>query len=281
MEAVTIAGAEILPAVEEANQKTIQRYLIQTKLGTIGARRERKLRYDLATVGTWLKRDFLDVTKQDVAECISALKRDEILQDDGEPYEISTKVTFLKILKPFFCWLHPEVGPVPQPGGQVLYQNLFVGWIKPGNYSVTVGPDEILNDSERSICFELCKDPRAKALFQTLYESAARPFEIIGLMRSDIEFDQDSASIHIRKGKNGRPRDISLLHEQIHQGYLTTDDVPYEWKADPTFENPFPELDTTNMRVITQSVQEKVISERDESYAEYQARTMREKQRRR
>ena len=193
MEAMTIAGTDTLSAIETSNQQHIQRYITQVKLGNIGERRDRKLRYTLGTIGTWLQQDFLDVTKQDIAECISALKGDVIVNPKSdEPYEFSIKVTFLKILKPFFCWIRPEVGPVAQPNGQVIYENVFAGWIKTGNYSATVGPEDILTDDERSILYELCKTPRDKALFQTLYESAARPFEMLALMRSDIEFDHDS-----------------------------------------------------------------------------------------
>lgn len=47
-------------------------------------------------------------------------------------------------------------------------------------------------------------------MVQVLYESAARPFEFLALWKSDVAFEQDTASIHIRKGKGGFPRDITL-----------------------------------------------------------------------
>jgi hypothetical protein len=51
--------------------------------------------------------------------------------------------------------------------------------------------------------YEACKAPRDKTVLQTLYERAARPFEFPAFMRSDLEFDQDSASLHVRRGKGG------------------------------------------------------------------------------
>ncbi len=58
-----------------------------------------------------------------------------------------------------------------------------------------------------------CLNPRDKVMFECLYESALRPKELLGLSKSDIGFDDDSASIHIKRGKTGFPRDVSLVQD--------------------------------------------------------------------
>ena len=89
----------------------------------------------------------------------------------------------------------------------------FASWIKAGTFQATVTPDDILTLEERATMLSKCVTPRDKTMFQSLYESAARPMEFLSLMKSDVSFESDSANFHIRKGKTGHPRDITLVQD--------------------------------------------------------------------
>jgi integrase/recombinase XerD len=174
----------------------IERYIDAKKKG-LSVRRRAKIRNTLVKA----KREFFGkplstITKEELEIFIDDLANDGLT----ESFEDSTKVTYRKILKPFFTWLHPE-------------DKEFASWIRTGNYQPTVGPDDILTADERSRVPEACLTPRDKTMFQTLYESAARPCEFLSLRKSDVSFEADSASLHIRKGKTGFPRDIVIVQD--------------------------------------------------------------------
>ncbi|MHB1909155.1 MAG: tyrosine-type recombinase/integrase [Nitrososphaerales archaeon] len=87
----------------------------------------------------------------------------------------------------------------------------FATWIRTGSYQPA--PDDILTPEERARMKACCLNPRDKAMFETLYETAARPKEFLAPLKSDIGFDSDSGQVHIKKGKTGYPRDITLVQE--------------------------------------------------------------------
>ncbi|MDH2901078.1 MAG: site-specific integrase [archaeon] len=187
--------------IEAYNQVIIGRYLQTDNIRGLSKGRKKKLRETLGKLGRVHLNKRLDlVTTEDLEEFIEALEQDEL--DDPEypeGYEDSTKVTYRKILKPFFNWLHSaEVKD-------------WAGWIRTGNYESTVGPGDILDEAELNMMRAACKTPRDKAMLETLYESALRPKEFLSLRRTDIEFQKDCVWIHIRKGKTKHPRDIILV----------------------------------------------------------------------
>jgi integrase/recombinase XerD len=186
------------PAISQRNLELIERYIREEKHG-ISPKRRNKYHHAIVVIARNLEKNFRQITKDDLQDFVDALKGDDIVNPKTDlPYEHSTKVDFLKIGKAFFKWLHPE-------------DKEWAIWIKTGSYYAVVGPEDILTTDERTRLYEVCKTPRDRALFQGLYESAARPFEFLALNKSDVEFDQDSASFHVRRGKGGFSRTITLV----------------------------------------------------------------------
>jgi len=153
----------------------------------------------------FLKKKFSLVTQDELERFLEDLKNDELDDPDWpDGFEESTKITYRRVTKEFFKWLHPEnIG--------------FVSWIKTGNYSSTVTPDDILLTQELDWFREQCISSRDKTMFETLYETAARPEEFLSARKSDITFDpnpQEPVNFHIVKGKvNGKPRDIPIYEQ--------------------------------------------------------------------
>lgn len=190
----------LLDEVSAFNAQWIDRYIKTEKKG-VSPRRKEKLRYTLGKIGNvHIRKRFDQITSNDLEEWVDGLKANELDDPDyPDGYEDSTKVTYLKIAKPFFTWLHQDDDPK------------FASWIKTGNYSVVVTFEDIFNDEEMAAMRSACESPSDKARFETLYESSARPSEFLSLHRSDVEIEEDCIILHVRKGKNGRPRDIVLM----------------------------------------------------------------------
>jgi len=89
----------------------------------------------------------------------------------------------------------------------------FVSWLRTEGYQPTVGPDDILTTEEMQRMRAVCLTARDKTLYENLYESVARPKEFLALRKADFGFDDDSTSLHIRKGKTGYLRDIVLVQD--------------------------------------------------------------------
>jgi integrase/recombinase XerD len=186
-----IVKSKVLTELEAFNSQWIERYIDQEKKG-LSLGRKKKIRLTLGKIGReQINKRFDQITRDDLEEWIETLK--------AEDFEDSTKITYLKIAKPFFTWMHNLDDPN------------FASWIQTHNYQTTVGPEDILNEAELNQIRSILKTPRDKTMFEVLYESALRPAEFLALRRSDVSFDTDSAMIHIRKGKTGFSRDIPLV----------------------------------------------------------------------
>ena len=184
-----------MEGVDSYNETLVNQYVGETKRG-LTERRKNKIRFTLNKLGReFLKKPLDSVSKDDLEEFLDDLREDDEFAD-------STKVTYRKILKPFFKWLHQD-----EPD--------FSTWIRTGQYGATVSPEDVLTADERSRLVEICTlKPRDIAMFAALYESAARPKEFMALWKHDVTFEQNGpATMHIEKGKTGRPRDILLFQD--------------------------------------------------------------------
>lgn len=190
MDAITVED------VERHNHALAVKY-IEAKKRSLSLGRKTKIRYTILTLGRKAFKKPLDqVTKEEIEEFVEVVRNNDLEVE----YAQSTRIDFLKISKPFFAWMHPE-------------DKEFATWIRTGSYQPTVGPDDILTTEEKQQMRARLLNPRDRTMFETLYESAARPKEFLSLLKSDIGFDEDSGSIHIRKGKTGYPRDITLVQD--------------------------------------------------------------------
>ena len=123
------------------------------------------------------------ITKNELMDFISKINTGDLAD--------STKRDYRLITKKFFGWLdNPE----------------FVSWIKVGTVRTRIGPEDILTESELSKIKAYCKSLRDKAPIETLYETATRPHEFLGLRKTDVAFDDLGAIVFISKGKTGARR---------------------------------------------------------------------------
>ena len=163
--------------LEEANAKLIDEFL--ASLPVLSPRRVKKYKFSLARISRDLG-PFEAVKQSDLKAYIEKLNADDLAD--------WTKHDYRFLLKKFFGWLHDRA---------------FVDWVKIGHVRPTVGPDDILTDDDLRKLRSACKNLRDEALIETLYESACRPHEFLGLRKSDVVFDDRGALVHIRKGKTG------------------------------------------------------------------------------
>lgn len=171
--------------LEEANAKLIDEFL--ASLPVLSPRRVKKYKFSLARISRDLG-PFEAVKQSDLKAYIEKLNADDLAD--------WTKHDYRFLLKKFFGWLHDRA---------------FVDWVKIGHVRPTVGPDDILTDDDLRKMRAACKNLRDEALIETLYESACRPHEFLGLRKSDIIFDDYGAVLHIRKGKTG-PRAVRVIN---------------------------------------------------------------------
>ena len=131
-----------------------------------------------------IKKPFNEVTKADIKKYL--LERKEILK----PSSLSINKS---ILKNFFKWFYnsddyPEV----------------VRWVRTSfansGFDFLSG---VLNPNEIILIIEKAEKVQHKAIIATLYDSAVRVGELVGMNINDVEFDNNGASI-IVCGKTGR-----------------------------------------------------------------------------
>jgi integrase len=135
----------------------------------------------LHKISRWLgKKELNKLTKDDI---ISILKKIE--EQDFSPWTIQM---YRVVLRKFFKWMGKE--------------NL-VNWFKVNiKANETKLPEDLLTEEEVKAMIEKCDNLRDKALIATLYESAARPSEILTMQILDVAFDDYGCSI-ILHGKTG------------------------------------------------------------------------------
>lgn len=218
----------------------IDAYIDKEKRG-LTKRRKDKIRQTLGK----LERDFLkkpleDVTKDDLERFIEDLREGNL----GEEFEDSTKLTYRKIIKPFFRWLHPE-------------DPKFSSWIKTGMYQPTLGPDDVLTPDEMDALRDACrKSPHNLVRLETLYETAARPMEFLAAWKHDLIFEPSGpVTFHVERGKTGKSRDIllfqdakPLLHRWVFNEHPLRQDADFPLWVDMSSNSDFEPLRQIGLR---------------------------------
>jgi integrase/recombinase XerD len=177
-------------------------------LGVLSQRRTSKYRFYLGKIGKDLSKPFEGASSEDLRQYITRV--------NASGYADNTKRDIRLIVKKFFRWLRDE---------------RFVGWIRTGNPKATVSPEDVLSDLELDNLRVACKNLRNKALVETLYESALRPHEFLGLRKSDVVFDNLGGFVNVAKGKTGGRRvrlvnAVPLLANWIENHPLRSGDSP-------------------------------------------------------
>jgi len=143
----------------------------------------------------FLKKDFADVTKQDMKKAIANL--------EGSDFKEWTKQGYRITFKKFFRWYAIE------KLGQKLKRKEYpeiVDW-----YETTMKkekkrlPEGILNEDDVKILLEHCLNIRDKAIVSLLWDSGCRVGEVLNLQLKHLEFDKYGCQI-IVYGKTGSRR---------------------------------------------------------------------------
>jgi len=142
-----------------------------------------------------LEKSMLSASKEDLEEFFGLV--------NASKYEYNTKVMIKKFVKRFVKWHYKDLN---------LLENLKAGEFKPNrkkiNKTVLLSPEEIKTMLHKA------ENLRDKALLILLYESGARPQEIVELKWKDILFDTDE--VHLDSNKTKISRDIPIKESTIH-----------------------------------------------------------------
>jgi len=171
--------------LEESNARLIEEFI--SSLPVLSPRRLKKYRFSLAKVSRDLG-PFETVKESNLKAYVEKI--------NASGFADWTKRDYRFLLKKFFGWLHDRT---------------FVDWIKLGHVGPTVGPEDVFTEDDLRKLRSACRSLRDEALVETLYESACRPHEFLGLKKSDVVFDDYGAVVHVRKGKTG-PRTVRVIN---------------------------------------------------------------------
>jgi integrase/recombinase XerD len=145
----------------------------------------------LYMISQFLKKDFPQITKEDLKELVRNIE----LKDYSEWTKLGYKIT----LKKFYQWLEDVREGYPER----------VSWIKT---SIKKNREKLTNlptQEEIEDLINAACTVRDKALVSVLYESGCRVGELLNVRLKDVEFD-DYGAIILVKGKTG-PRRIRLI----------------------------------------------------------------------
>jgi integrase/recombinase XerD len=216
-------------AFEDDNARVIETFLRETAQNLMESRKT-KYRLTLGKLGrVHFGKELRLVTRQELENFIERLNNDDL----EEEYMSWTKHDYRLFAKKFFSWLHKKDDPE------------FASWIKIVTVEPTVEPEDILTEQELQCILSTCTSLRDKALIASLYETAVRPHELLGLRICDISFEdyEKSATVYIRKGKAGA-RAIPIVGDA--GAYLA------DWRAhhpkEKSFEHPLWVDMTSNTR---------------------------------
>lgn len=145
----------------------------------------------LYMISQFLKKDFPQITKEDLKELVRNIE----LKDYSEWTKAGYKIT----LKKFYQWLEDVRGGYPER----------VSWIKTGVKKNRKKLTNLPTQEEIEKMINAACTVRDKALISILYESGCRIGELLNVRLKDVEFD-DYGAIILVKGKTG-PRRIRLI----------------------------------------------------------------------
>jgi integrase len=168
-----------------------------------------KIIYSLAK---FLKyKDFLQVTKQDIMQYLSALRKTE-LQDPSHKW-IGTYNTRQMVLSKFFKWFYNQnepdhkkrIGPTCMQGVKPL----------PRKENSPYTPSDIWNNEEHAVFLKYCPEKRDRCYHSMANDTSCRPHELLSLRIKDVIFKVSStgmqyAEVHIMESKT-KPRTLPLI----------------------------------------------------------------------
>jgi len=144
--------------------------------------------YGLRYLSHWLKKPFVDASKDDLVELVGEIERLN--------YAENSKYDFKVILKLFYKWLKGNDEDYP----------LEIKWLKPKlkNHAHKL-PEELITETEVFAMAAAADNPRDKAMVLVLYETGCRIGELLSLRMKNVIFDKYGAILRVT-GKTGDRR---------------------------------------------------------------------------
>ena len=127
--------------------------------------------HKLRKLAEWLKKDFSDVSEQDLRSLITFLSKGSA-KENGEVFSKGTLHGYKVALKRFYRWLEGDDEDYPRK----------VRWLKSSGDATRIKePEQLLNHEEILEMIRCAKNPRDKAIISFLYESGARVSEMMSM----------------------------------------------------------------------------------------------------
>ncbi|VVC03100.1 Tyrosine recombinase XerA [Candidatus Bilamarchaeum dharawalense] len=173
---------------EENRQAILNFSKIRLAKGS-GHGRVAKVVYCLRFLSRWLKKPFVEATRNDLIILVGEL-------ESNPKYAEHTKYDYKIVLKMFYKWLKGDDEVFPKE----------ISWLTPKlkneNHKL---PEELLSEEEVLKLANTAEHPRDKAFILVLYETGCRIGEILSLRMKNVQFDQYGAILRVT-GKTGDRR---------------------------------------------------------------------------
>lgn len=175
-----------------------------------------------------LGKNFVDATEDDIRSVVGKLNTMKVrfVRKKGEQVLVSdrtisgwTREGYKIALKRFFRWLRKKrKGHDPSE----------TDWIEVKKIKTKIKASDLLSPDEVLLLLRTRRGqhPRNRALILLLFETGARPMEVLNLHIGDVSFDKYGAKVvlcgkNIRGERTPRPEDCPFTHPTDHAGQRT------------------------------------------------------------
>ena len=175
-------------AISDANKALISKYCRDLFSNGISELRAAKLSAQLRKLAALFRKDFDNVTREDIMELLAKMNTenntDRVLQHyytgkifhiRGKPMTYTTRKDYVRILKSFFRWLKGKNTP--------LLEDISVRRKESERYTI-IG--DIITDEDIRLVLEKCQSLRDRALLALLHETGARAACLLNMRKKDV-----------------------------------------------------------------------------------------------
>jgi integrase len=195
-------------AILPSNKEHIKKYISDSRIGKtilkgqkrrIGSNRNIHVISLLRNMNKWFKKDFNDVTMEDMEHFIIDLDEGRIITDRHTPFKDETKAVIKKFIRKFYKWLKGESRTYPP----------LVDWI---DTSFKRAQIEAIPELDKGILrvIELIPDLRRKALLWVSFDSGFREGELINTAIKDLEKRTDGIYYITCRYSKTKPRTVAI-----------------------------------------------------------------------
>jgi len=164
--------------ISAANKKAIFEFLDFTKAEGVSLGRQYKIAWVMKLNAEKAGFDLKKATRKDIQQFITTIR--------GLSISEWTKHDLVAVLKKFYKW-DKKTSVTPE----------LIAWVKMKNPRSSITSKDIITREELNKMIKSCLNQRDKALIATLYETAARPIELLTLTRHRLHRTSDGFEIEI------------------------------------------------------------------------------------